>query len=127
VQTVIQREVLTKIYFAQMKQMDKEGARLSFNDHFNLETFISGGEHWVNFVDSGPGLTTVIPTSYSIKEFDPSMTALLNFSDHEAFKALICPLGIEELRLVLRYELTHLNMLLVATRTNQILLDNSLR
>ena len=55
------------------------------------------------------------------------MTAALNFSDHEAFKALICPMGLEELRLVLRYELTNLNMLVVATRTNQVLLDNYLR
>lgn len=107
--------------------MDKEGARLYFNDHFNFETFISGGDNWINFVDSGPGLTTVLPTTYSIKEFDPSMTSCLNFSDHEAFKALICPLGIEELRLVLRYEIVNLNMLIIATRSNQILLDNALR
>jgi hypothetical protein len=66
----------------------------------------------------GPGLKTVFPTSYSIKEFDPTMVAVLNFADHEAFKALICPLGIEELRLVLRYEMTNLNMLMVAVRTN---------
>lgn len=69
----------------------------------------------------------MIPTSYSIKEFDPTLTAILNFADNEAYKALICPLGIEELRLVLRYELANLSMLIVATRTNQILLDNALR
>lgn len=101
-----------------MQQMEKEGARLYSQDPFNFETFISNGENWKNFVDHGPGLQTVIPTTYAIKEFDPSMTAILNFSDHEAFKALICPLGIEELRLVLRYELTNLNLLIVATRTN---------
>lgn len=110
-----------------MKSMDNSGARLYFNDSFNFETFITGGGNWINFVDGGPGLNTVIPTTYSIKEFDVSMTAALNFSDHEAFKALICPMGLEELRLVLRYELTNLNMLVVATRTNQVLLDNSLR
>lgn len=101
-----------------MKQMDKEGARLYFNDHFNFETFISGGDKWINFVDSGPGLNTVLPTSYSIKEIDPTMTAILNFGDHEAYKALICPLGLEEMRLVLRYEIVNLNMLIMATRTN---------
>lgn len=46
------------------------------------------------------------------------MIAILNFADHEAFKALICPLGIEELRLVLRYEMTNLNLLTIAVRTN---------
>ena len=63
----------------------------------------------------------------SIKEFDPSLTTALNFSDPEAFKALICPLGLEELRAVVRYELTNLNLLIVASRTNQILLDNAQR
>ena len=110
-----------------MKSMDNSGARLYFNDSFNFETFITGGGNWINFVDGGPGLKTVIPTTYSIKEFDVSMTAALNFSDHEAFKALICPIGLEELRLKLRYELTNLNMLVVVTRTNQVLLDNYLR
>ena len=55
------------------------------------------------------------------------MIACLNFSDAEAFKALLCPLGLEELRIVYRYELMNLNMLIVAVRTNQILLDNMQR
>lgn len=98
--------------------MENTGARLYFNDSFNFETFINGGENWTNFVDGGPGLKTSIPTTYSIKEFDQTMVSTLNFADHEAFKALICPMGLEELRLVLRYELTNLNILVVATRTN---------
>ena len=57
-------------------------------------------------------------------EFDPSMIACLNFADPEAFKALLCPLGLEELRVVYRYELTNLNLLIVGVRTNQVLLDN---
>ena len=40
---------------------------------------------------------------------------------------MICPLGLEELRAVVRYELTNLNLLIVGTRTNQILLDNAQR
>ena len=44
----------------------------------------------------------------SIKEFDPTLLANLNFSDPEAFKALVCPLGLEELRCVVRYELVNL-------------------
>jgi len=112
-----------------MKQMDKEGARINFNDHFIMDFTMQKDEFWVNWVDTAPDFVkrTTIPTSYCIKEFDPSLTTVLNFTDPEAFKALICPLGIEELRLVLRYELTNLNMLIVATRTNQILLDNALR
>ena len=52
------------------------------------------------------------------------MTACINFADPEAFKALLCPLGLEELRVVYRYELMNLNMLIVGVRTNQVLLDN---
>lgn len=52
------------------------------------------------------------------------MIACLNFSDPEAFKALLCPLGLEELRVVYRYELMNLNLIIVAVRTNQVLLDN---
>jgi hypothetical protein len=61
----------------------------------------------------------------SIKEFDPTLTSAINFSDPEAFKALVCPLGLEELRATVRYEMVNLNLLIVATRTNQALLDNA--
>ena len=101
--------------------MSKEG-KTKFNDPFNFSTFLSGGPssgtRWRNYVDTGPGLTTSIPSSYAIKEFDPSLTACLNFEDPEAFKAIICPLGLEELRITTRYELVNLFMLMAAVRTN---------
>ena len=109
-----------------MQSMGKDG-RINFKDPFNFSTFLSGSVsegRWKNFVDTGPGMQTAYPTSLAIMEFDPSMTACLNFSDPEAFKALLCPLGLEELRVVYRYELVNLNMLIVAVRTNQVLLDN---
>lgn len=65
--------------------------------------------------------------SLAIQEFDPSMLACINFSDPESFKALLCPLGLEELRVVFRYEQMNLNMLITAIRTNQIILDNGQR
>ena len=52
------------------------------------------------------------------------MTACINFADPEAVKALLCPLGLEELRLVFRYELMNLNLLVIGVRSNQVLLDN---
>jgi len=109
--------------------MAKEG-RVNFKDPFNFSTFLSGTVstgRWKNFVDSGPGHTTAYPTNMAICEFDPSMIACINFSDPEAFKALLCPMGLEELRLVYRYELMNLNILIVAVRTNQVLLDNPKR
>ena len=109
-----------------MSSMAKDG-RINFKDPFNFSTFLSGTVstgRWKNFVDSGPGMQTAYPTNLAIMEFDPTMIATLNFSDPEAFKALLCPLGLEELRVVYRYELVNLNMLIVAVRTNQTLLDN---
>lgn len=37
------------------------------------------------------------------------------------------PLGLEELRAVVRYEVMNLQALIVGTRINQILMDNSVR
>ena len=55
------------------------------------------------------------------------MFALINFGDPEAFKGLIAPLGIEELRVVVRYELVNLQTLILGVRHNQIILDNCMR
>jgi hypothetical protein len=82
---------------------------------------------WKNYVDTGPGFETCLKTELSVKEFDPSLTAVMNFSDPEAFKAIVCPLGLEEFRAVVRYELLNLQMFVTAVRHNQIMLDNSLR
>ena len=126
IEVLIQREDLSQVYRSQMQAMAKDG-RINFKDSFNFSTFLSGTVatgRWKNFVDTGPGMQTAYPTNLAIMEFDPSMIACINFSDPEAFKALLCPLGLEELRIVYRYELTNLNMLIVAVRTNQVLLDN---
>jgi hypothetical protein len=79
-----------------------------FKDAFNFETHLSGGDNWTNFVDTGPGNETFVQLELAIKEFDPSLTSCINFADPEAFKALVSPLGLEELRIVVRYELVNL-------------------
>ena len=126
IDVLVQREDLIRVYKEQLQTMAKDG-RVNFKDPFNFSTFLTGNNangRWRNFVDSGPGHTTAYPTNLAISEFDPTMIACMNFSDPEAFKALLCPLGLEELRLVYRYELMNLNLLIVAVRTNQSLLDN---
>ena len=126
IDVLLQRETLSRVYKDQMTTMAKDG-RINFKDSFNFSTFLTGTVsqgRWKNFVDQGPGHNTIYPTSLAINEFDPTMLACINFSDPQAFKALLCPMGLEELRIVYRYELMNLNMLIVATRTNQIILDN---
>ena len=79
----------------------------------------------MNFVDEGPGSGIEIPLA--INEFDPSLRSHLNFSDPDSFKMMICPTGLEELRVTLLYELMNLQTLIVATKTNQGLMDNAQR
>ena len=129
VEAVIQRDALVEIYQHQMTVMSKD-CKIYFKDlGFNFETFQrGGGAKWKDFVDSGPGLkNSVAKSGLAIGEFDPSLVACINFADSECFKALVCPLGLEELRCVLRYEQMNLEALIVAVRTNQILLDNGMR
>jgi hypothetical protein len=79
---------------------------------------MSGGTSWINFVDTGPGQSTCVETELAIKEFDKSLTSVMNFCDPEAFKALVTPMGLEELRVVVRYELLNLHLLTVGVRHN---------
>lgn len=67
-------------------------------------------------MDEGP--EGCLESELAIKEFDPTLASALNFADPEAFKALVCPLGLEELRAVVRYELLNLQLLIVGTRHN---------
>lgn len=81
--------------------MQKDG-KLYFKDPFNFETFIAkGADNYFNFVDEGP--STDINIKIAVNEFDPSLRSHLNFSDPEAFKAMICPIGLEELRACVYY------------------------
>jgi hypothetical protein len=90
--------------------------KVFFSDPFNFETFLNGGNNWKNFVDSGP--VTFVPTELAIKEFDPTLASVMNFADPEAFKALVCPLGLEEMRVVVRYEVLNLHLLIAGVRHN---------
>ena len=89
-----------------------------FKDSFNFDSPYKGGPKWVNYVDEGPGTNTKLGIKLTIREFDPTLGSVVNFSNPDSFKALVCPLGLEELRTVVRYEVMHLQALIVAVRTN---------
>ncbi|CDW82479.1 UNKNOWN [Stylonychia lemnae] len=122
---VTQKKILERVYERQVKLFSKDG-RIYFKDQFNFENFIELSEkNYINFVDEGP--SSGIEMDLAINEFDPTLRSQINFSDPDSFKQMICPLGLEELRTVVSYELMNLQALIVATQTNQILLDNSQR
>ncbi len=76
-------------------------------------------------MDEGPASGIDLPLA--INEFDPTLRSHVNFSDPDSFKMLLCPTGLEELRVILLYELMNLQTLIVATKTNQTVMDNCLR
>jgi len=120
-----QAHVLTQVYRQQMLIL-RHDYQSNFRDHFKfgLDAARPAGKQ-VNFVEEGPAHGLRI--GLAINEFDKSLASSINFSDSECFKATIIPLGLEELRCVVQYEIVNLQALIVGTRTNQILLDSTLR
>ena len=57
-------------------------------------------------MDEGP--SSGIDMDLAINEFDPTLRSHINFSDSDSFKAMLCPLGLEELRITVFYELMNL-------------------
>jgi hypothetical protein len=108
--------VLEEAYKHQTKLMGKEGV-IYFKEQFNFVNHVpNGGENFVNFIDEGPGDDYEI--KLAINEFDRKLRSCVNFSDPECFKAMILPLGLEELRAVVQYEVVNLQALIVAVKTN---------
>lgn len=117
--------MLEQVYRTQSQRLRCDDSVL-LNQSFKFIHSLPGlEEEGLNFVDEGPA--SDIRIGLAICEFDATLKSSLNFSDPECFKALVLPLGLEELRAIVAYEVMHLQLLIVATRTNQVLLDNSLR
>jgi hypothetical protein len=105
--------------------LNKE-AILYFKDPFNFQTFIElADKNYINFVDEGPA--SGVEIGVAINEFDPTLRSHINFTDPDSFKMMISPMGLEELRLVLFYQLMHLHTMIITTKINQELLDVPMR
>jgi hypothetical protein len=57
---------------------------------------VNNGENFIDFVEDGPGDDVKI--NIAINEFDPKLRSALNFMDPECVKAMMLPMGLEELR-----------------------------
>lgn len=123
--TIEQSKILEQVYQSQAKLLGME-PKINFKEQMNVEHFVTNGpENFVNFIETGSA--TDLNLDLAINEFDAALRSSVNFSDPEAFKALILPLGLEELRAVAAYELMNLQILIVAVKTNQIQMDNTQR
>ena len=88
-----------------------------FKDPLNLPSHGPGtNDDKANFIEEGPA--SDIQINLAINEFDQKLRTAINFSEPESFKSLILPLGLEELRVVVQYELVNLHSLIVATKVN---------
>ena len=56
-------------------------------------------------------------------EFDGSLSANLDFKSASCMKALTTDLGVEEMRAILHYQMMQYQLLTVAVKTNQCILD----
>ena len=63
----------------------------------------------------------------AINEVDPTMASNLNFRSPDAFKMMTFSSGLEEVRVILHYQMMQKHALLVATRCNQAIMDTHLR
>ena len=77
----------------------------------------------LNFIDHGPA--SMLDINLAINELDPVMGSNLNFRSADAFKMMITRSGLEEVRLILHYQIMHKHALIAATRCNQTILDHS--
>jgi hypothetical protein len=63
----------------------------------------------------------------AVKEFDQVLKSNVNFRHPDAVKMLLCTSGLEELRGILHYQLMHKQLLIIAVRFNQVMLDTHQR
>jgi len=76
---------------------------------------------YTNYFDDGPAAD--LELGLAVREFDNALTSNLNFRSPDGFKLCITSAGLEELRAVLTYQVMQKQLYIIATRTNQLVID----
>ena len=79
------------------------------------------GADMVNYVDHGPSHGERI--GLAVREFDHALMSNLNFRNPDSFRINILTAGLEEVRAILHYQILQKHLLIVATKTNALLID----
>ena len=74
---------------------------VDFSSHMSLES--EGKKDLVDYIDEGPASNIKFENLTISQEFDKTISSHFEFNNPECFKALICPLGLEELRAAVNY------------------------
>jgi len=115
---------LQKLYKRQVAACDRASWQPLSSDSLAFEHGLLADDE-INFVDDGPA--SMIEIELAVNEIDPVMASNMNFRNQDAFKMMITNSGLEEVRMVLHYQMMQKQALIVATRSNQILMDVHLR
>lgn len=115
---------LQNLYKHQVKICNRASLQPLYSEGLAFEHgLLEEGE--LSFLDDGPA--SVHEIELAINEIDPVIASNLNFRSADAFKMMITPSGLEEVRAILHYQMMQKQALIVATRTNQIIMDTHLR
>jgi hypothetical protein len=118
--TMSETMVLTEIYEGQGKLVNRPNFRPFFADQVKFDNYLIDTTK-VNYIDDGPAAG--FEFDLAIKEFDQVLKSNVNFRNPDALKMLLCTSGLEELRGILHYQLMHKQLLIIAVRYNQVMLD----
>ena len=119
--------VLEQVYLKQAEHCKINGVFAQLPDGVNFEAVDIHDDQGelINYFDEGTSHTVEI--GLAAREFDPCLLSNFNFRNPDTFKLNITDAGLEEVRAVLMYQLLQKNLLVVATRMNQLLIDSSLK
>ena len=99
---IYETDILSIIYKAQLKHVNKDNFKLVLTDSINFDTQSITKDN-MNLIDYNDGSKQEFDLPF--REFDNSLKANLDFKSDSCIKALMTDLGVEELRAVLHYQL----------------------
>ena len=115
---------LQHLYCRQVKACNRASATPLYSESLAFEHGLLA-EDEINYVDDGPA--SMLNIELAINEIDPTMASNLNFRSMDAFKIMITNSGLEEVRMILHYQVMQKQALIVATRLNQLSMDTHIR
>lgn len=116
--------ILQNVYLDQVKHCGQNGYKPLYSEGLAFEHGILQPNQ-LNFIDDGPA--SMLDIELAINEVDKTCASNLNFRNPDAFKMMTTRSGLEEIRLVLHYQMMQKQALIVATRINQAILDTHMR
>ena len=85
-----------------MKLCNRASSLALFSESLSFEQNILD-DNELNFFDDGPA--SVVEVELAINEIDPAIASNMNFRSADAFKIMCTNSGLEEVRLVLHYQI----------------------